>query len=167
MLAQTLNISALTSDRDQPIFIQADKVEVNETAGQSHYTGNVLMIQGTLKIKADEIIVYSKQGKPDKILIYGKPASIQQQPDDRKYIVHSKAHVIEYSAKSEIILLKTEAAIQDGNRLTTADLLEYDTRKSTMRAKKDETGKGRVITVIGPDEPAEDKQPAPEPKPVP
>jgi len=51
------------ADRDKPIEIEADTMTVDDSKSTSIYTGDVILTQGTLLIKADELIVrQDKQG---------------------------------------------------------------------------------------------------------
>src|SRR3990167_2866030 len=45
------------ADRDKPIDLEADSLSVNDAKKISTYTGNVILTQGTLTIRADKLIV--------------------------------------------------------------------------------------------------------------
>ena len=108
---------ALRSDRDQPIDIRADRVEISEKEEISQYIGNVNLKQGTLNIQADKITVYLNNGKLNRIVIQGDPATFQQQPEDNKDVVTSKALHMEYFANKQHLVLKDNAqVIQGANR---------------------------------------------------
>ena len=152
-------VHALESDRDQPIRIDADSVEINERTETSYYTGNVRLVQGSLKISADEVIVYLKQGDLQEIVIKGSPAQLEQIPDNRTEVVKSRARHMQYFANRQTLFLKQDAQVMQGGNLFRGDNIEYDTLTSTVRAKKDAGSKSRVHTIIQPG----DKQDAPTP----
>ncbi len=161
----TTNAYALLSDRDQPIEIEADRVEVNEKKEISHYQGNVRMHQGTLKIMADEVFVYMQEGRLDKIIILGQPAEFEQQPENKQDIVKSRAEHMEYFANKELLILKRNANIVQGGNHFSGDFIEYDTLSSTVKANKEQNSDSRVHAVIQPkteqDAPAEEPQQPP------
>ncbi|TNE78277.1 MAG: lipopolysaccharide transport periplasmic protein LptA, partial [Gammaproteobacteria bacterium] len=71
---------ALPSDASQPIKIESDRAERNDKKGTTVYEGSVVIRQGTIKIRADKVIVYTERNQVDRIVCIGKPAHYQQQP---------------------------------------------------------------------------------------
>ncbi|MGD8925615.1 MAG: lipopolysaccharide transport periplasmic protein LptA [Thioalkalispiraceae bacterium] len=154
---------ALRSDRDQPIDIQADRVEIKEKEEISEYIGNVHLKQGSLDIKADKVTVYLKNGRLIKILIMGNPAVFKQKPEDNKDVVRSSAMNMEYFASKQHLILKTNASVVQGDNHFSGDFIEYDTLNSTVKANKDKGSESRVHAIIKPgktssDQPATDQQ---------
>jgi lipopolysaccharide export system protein LptA len=141
---------ALQSDREQPIKLQADRVEINEKQATSLYQGNVHLQQGSLKIDADEVSVKMKDGQVDIIMIRGKPAILEQLPDNQTDLVRSRADYMEYYAAQERLLLKANAEVTQGNNLFQGDHIEYDTRNSVVKAHKDPGSDSRVHAIIQP-----------------
>lgn len=141
---------ALPSDHDKPIHIEADRVNIDEKHGVSHYIGNVRMTQGTMAIAADEVFVHLEDGMLDKVIVIGEPARFQQQTERSGEPVKSRAERIEYYADKGKLLLKDNAVvIQDGNRFS-GDHIEYDTRASVVKADKKADSDARVRAVIQP-----------------
>jgi len=151
---------ALQSDREQPINLQADRVEINEKQATSLYQGHVHLQQGSLKIDADEVSVQMKDGKLDIIIIRGTPAILEQQPDNQTDFVRSRANYMEYYAAQERLLLKTNAEVIQGNNLFQGDHIEYDTRNSVVKAHKDPGSDTRVHAIIQPGAKKENAPPA-------
>lgn len=162
---------ALRSDRTKPIDIKADRVEVDQRQQVSHYIGNVRMEQGSLKIIADEVVVYMEKGKLRKIVITGNPARFEQQPDNQQEVVSSRADNMEYYASEERLYLKHNAEVNQGANHFQGDFIEYDTLTSTVKANKAENSQSRVHAIIQPaTQKEENGQTAPAPdqtKPVP
>jgi len=66
---------ALKSDRDQPAQIEADETEIDFKTGIRTLTRNVIVIQGTLRIKADKLVAtYDKKGQLVKAVANGSLA---------------------------------------------------------------------------------------------
>ena len=157
ILALSLNQHgwALRSDRDKAIDIRADRVVVSEKEQSSRYSGNVYIEQGTLKINADEVIVYLKLGELDRIVIMGNPAHFEQQPDNSQNIVKSVAEQMEYYAKKETLVLRNNAEVIQGANRFKGDFIEYDTYNSVVKANKADDSQSRVHAII---QPKQDKQ---------
>ena len=49
--------AALSTDREQPIHIEADKLDIDESRQISIYQGNVQMQQGSLDINGDQLSI--------------------------------------------------------------------------------------------------------------
>lgn len=145
-----LNTYALTSDREQPIQVNADSMVAEEPKGFSHYKGNVLIVQGSLKVIADEVIIYFTDGELDKLIIKGNPAHLQQQPDNSEDLVYSQAKTMEYYATSDRLFLLEDAKVRQGNNHFSGARIEYDTRNSTVSATSEGKDKGRIRAVIMP-----------------
>lgn len=144
--------AALKSDRNQAIKIEADHVEINEKTQISHYRGNVLMEQGSLKIKANEVTVYIKDSVLYRLTIQGNPAYFEQVPDNKKELVKSRAKYMEYFATQQRLILKQDAEVLQGLNQFRGDQIEYDTLTSTVRANKDADSDSRVRAIIQPND---------------
>jgi len=156
---------ALRSDRNKPIDIKADRVEVDQRQQVSHYIGNVRMEQGSMKINADEVVVYMEKGILHKIVITGTPARFVQQPDNQQEVVTSRADNMEYYASEQRLYLKHNAEVYQGGNHFKGDFIEYDTLTSTVKANKAEDSQSRVHAIIQPaDQKKEDGQPGPTPE---
>jgi lipopolysaccharide export system protein LptA len=140
---------ALSSDRDQPMAIEADRVELDDGAGVSEYRGNVKVTQGTLVLTGDSMTVYNKGDKVEKVIMLGKPATYRQRPDNKDKDVRAKALRMEYYTTPERIILLREAEVeQEGDRLR-SERIEYDVAKDKVNAGTNDP-KGRVRIVIQP-----------------
>lgn len=152
---------ALRSDRDQPIDIRADRVEINEKEEVSKYIGNVSLQQGSLNILAEQVTVYLQNGRLSRIIIKGNPATFKQQPEDHKDVVTSRAQHMEYFANKEHLVLRDNAQVIQGANRFQGDFIEYDTLNSTVKANKSEGSESRVHAIIQPGKSDSDKQEQP------
>ncbi len=139
---------ALSSDREQPIFIEAEEVEIDKLKGFSRYLGNVKFVQGSLIIKGSSVLLYHNKGEINKVIIQGQPARFQQQPDEGEGSIISKANKMEYIAKQSRLFLFDSAKVSQGNNSFSGEKIEYDMVKGTVVANKDSSGKERVHAVI-------------------
>lgn len=146
------SVLALSSDREQPIFIEADQVEIDKLKGYSRYQGNVKFVQGSLIIRGRIVLLYHKDGVVDKIIINGKPASFQQLPDEGGSTIVSHAHKMEYLAKQSRLFLFKSAKVSQGKNSFTGEKIEYDIVKGTVVANKGSTSGNRIKAILEPEE---------------
>lgn len=143
---------ALSSDKDQPIDIVADSVDIDESRGTSTYSGNVEINQGTIRLRADQVVVEHRPGEPRKIDATGQPARFRQLPDDSKEYVNGVAKRMEYRLDSEELVLIGDAELTQGKDRFTSDRIVYDRVKAVVKAGAAAQGKERVRVTIQPDQ---------------
>jgi len=141
-------LSALSNDREQPIFIQADQVEIDKLKGFSRYQGNVKFVQGSMVIRGGIVMLYHKDGTIDKVIIRGQPASFQQMPDKGDVTIISRANKMEYFAKQSRLFLFDSAKVSQGNNSFAGEKIEYDIVKGTVVANKGSSDNGRIHAII-------------------
>ena len=141
---------ALSSDKNQPLNIDADSVEIDDKAGVSVYTGNVTATQGTLVLDADIVTIYSPKRELDKVVAEGNPARYKQRPDNKDEDVRAKAQRMEYYADKEKLILLEGGHLWQGLDEFSGNRIEYDTRRDVVNASMSSTGKERVRIVIQP-----------------
>jgi lipopolysaccharide export system protein LptA len=145
-------VGALSSDKDQPIEIVADSVDINESTGTSTYTGNVEINQGSIRLRADRVLVRHRPGEPRKIDATGTPARFQQLPDNSKELVKGTAQRVEYRLDSEELVLSGQAELTQGKDRFSSDRIVYDRVKAVVKAGAAAQGKDRVRVTIQPGE---------------
>ncbi len=155
---------ALSSDRDQPAVIEADDVEFDFRTGVRTYRGNVTVVQGTLRINSDKLVVHYKDGKMQNATAWGNPAEFQQRPDGKNDDVIGKGKKILLNEINNTLTLYTKASLKQGSDTAHGEVIVYDMAKdklrvkgaaSTQRAKKTKKGEkkkptGRSRIVIKP-----------------
>ncbi len=140
---------ALESDKDQPISIEADSVDLDDRKGQSIYQGNVELSQGSIRIRADRITVSQRKGQPDHILAEGRPVGFRQKADDNKGMITGQARKVEYDANSDVLYLIDSAELTQGKDSFKSDRITYDRAKARIRAGASAKGRERVRVTIG------------------
>ncbi len=164
-----LPAAALTSDKQQPIRIEADSVFIDDARGTAVYRGNVHFTQGSTQLQAEEVTVFSAdRQKVDKVVADGKPAKFRQRPDNREEDISGQAAHVEYYADGERVILEGDAHLWQGKNEFAGNHIEYDTAKEAVKALKAAAEEGRVQVIIQP-RPAADipapSSPAPTPAP--
>ncbi len=142
---------ALSTDRDQPINIEADRAEADNAKRITIYYGDVIIIQGTLKITGETVTIqYDDQDRLTKLVSEGKPARFRQLPDGKadtpeNYQV-AKAARMEYYARKDLIVLVGNAVYGHAGDQVAADRIVYDSVKSQMKAESRAAAEGEGQT---------------------
>ncbi len=153
---------ALTSDRDQPINIEADSATVHDKSGSSTYTGNVHLVQGTLNLRGDKMTVQMRNNHVETIVLTGNPATYVQRPDNSERDRHAEARRIEYHASSERMILLDNARIwQAENEEFRSDRIVFNLAEKTINAGGSD-GSERVRITLQP-QTSGTSTPAPQP----
>ncbi|WP_313229197.1 lipopolysaccharide transport periplasmic protein LptA [Stenotrophomonas acidaminiphila] len=151
LLAATLVPGVATareSDRNQPMDIVADNSGGNLAGGNGKYrfSGNVVIVQGTLEIHADTADVIQKNGETERVVLTGKQATLKQQMDDGTWM-NARADNMDYNVNSEVIVLTGNYKVDSERGSNAGQRMVYNTRSGDMQSGGDGT---RVRTVIQP-----------------
>ncbi|MCG8324588.1 MAG: lipopolysaccharide transport periplasmic protein LptA [Thiotrichales bacterium] len=132
----------LSTDKDQPIEVEADYAELDDEKGITIYKGNVIVTQGSMRINGDILTVtYNEEDDLDTLVVTGRPAHYQQMPDGGTILDEAEALQMEYySLKSLIVLINDALVKQEGLRFS-GNRIEYDTEKSKVYARGSQTVK--------------------------
>ncbi len=156
LLSITSLSHALSSDKEQPIQISADKVEIDNAQGKSIYSGNVEMIQGSIKITGNTATIYTDiDGNLKKADILGTPASFQQTPDNKEEIDAKADHIEVLYQKDEQVNLYKNASLIQGTNTFTGDKIKY--LMATDQVFADSQKDKRVKVIITPRKKPENK----------
>jgi lipopolysaccharide export system protein LptA len=136
--------AALDSDSSQPIYIESNTATYDERKGQTVYVGDVKATQGSLEVYGDQMTVYDKGGKTEKIVVLGNPSRLKQTPEGGKEDIHGTAQRSEYFPETGILILYDKALVWQGQNTTTSDRIEYDIKNGLFKAGSPTSGKQRV-----------------------
>ena len=117
---------ALRDDADQPIHIEGDDAEIDQANETIVYTGSVEVVQGTLRVLGDRMVVKVKGDQVERITTLGSPAKYSQELEDDQGEVQAHADAIVYHTAEERIYLNGQASLeQKGNKLS-GESIRYD-----------------------------------------
>ncbi len=140
-------VLAKTTDFSEPIEVNADRNEASLKQQMLVYSGNVIVKQGTLLIKADKLTVDRSGGEGKEVFIaVGKPAVYSQVLDGDKPI-QASAEEIRYAMATRVLTLTGKAEITQSGSLVRSAKIEYDLLKQQLSAESEE-GKERVTTIF-------------------
>jgi lipopolysaccharide export system protein LptA len=156
--------AALPEDQQQPIHITADSaVQENNVVT---YRGKVLIVQGSIRIDADEVVIYHDKGKLQRAVATGKPAHFQEQPDAGGGVIAGSANKLIYHSADQRVELLQDAFVDRDKSTVKGNRIEYLLPSKTVRAEGSANNpSGRVEMVLQPNQakPASPPQPAPLP----
>ena len=146
------------ADRDKDIEIESDMMTVDDAKSISIYKGDVIMTQGTLIIKANELTVREDSQGFQHSTAIGKPTTFKQKRDGLDEYIEGRAERIEYDGHMDKVHLYSKASVKRGNDTVFGDYIMYDTNAEFAQAlsgsTKDEDGntvkKGRTRVIIKP-----------------
>lgn len=146
------------ADRDQPINLEADSVQVNEAKKISTYSGNVILTQGTLMIRGDKLVVREDKEGFQHSTSTGNPTTFRQKRDGSNEYMEGSALRIEYDGRMDKVQLFNKAWVKRGEDVVHGDYISYDASSEyaevigggSQAAGNSGAGGGRVKAVIQP-----------------
>jgi len=140
---------ALSNDTEQPIYIDSDNQELNIQKNIVTFTGNVILRQGSIDIRADKVVITRPNGQDGQETIdaYGKPATFHQIMDDGKPIDGASLKM-RYETAIDFLKMTDEAIlIQEGSEIQ-GKVITYKIDEQRLVAESG--NKKRVTTILQP-----------------
>jgi lipopolysaccharide export system protein LptA len=150
LLAMVLLVPAWAreGDRSAPATIEAGRAEIERPDGVHRYFGDVVFVQGTLRITGDEMTVRAPNGTVQFAESIGDPATTRQQTDEGE-IVDAEASRIEYHADEQLVILTGDAVVTRGGERFTAGRIRYrtDTGRVVAGPSPEQEGEGERVRI--------------------
>ena len=148
---------ALQSDSKQPIAVEADSGSLDQANQSTTFTGNVIIRQGTLNIRASSVNVSRNEKSEQFVKASGAPVRFSQTLDGGKGTVNGQADNVDYSSATGIVTLTGRARVQRGGDVAEGAVITYNMRTevytisgSAATGAKSAAKSGRVSVVIQP-----------------
>jgi lipopolysaccharide export system protein LptA len=141
---------SLTGDANEPLEVIADSVVLDEKNGLSTFTGDAIVTQGSLILRANIIELHSSQEKVTRAIAVGSKddrAYYKQEQDNQQRFVEAHAVTITYSLDKQFIYFSGNADLIQGFNSFSAATLEYDILNDKVIAKKSEQQEGSTEPV--------------------
>lgn len=140
---------ALASDSEQPIAVEADNLEVREQDNISIYQGNVSLVQGSLEIKSDRLVIHFNDARELVLMeMTGQPARFRQLDDERQEML-GEAKTINYvESRSQLELLQDARFSHAGDTIE-SDRIQINTEDNNIQAGSSDSEQ-RVKMLIQP-----------------
>jgi lipopolysaccharide export system protein LptA len=150
VLLLSANSHAGKDDFTQEIEIASSNQKGDGIAKKSRFWGAVVIQQGSLIVKADEVEVDASLGEGKEIFIAtGEPATYSQQQQDGS-MVSAKANRIEYRRETRALSLDGNAEIQQNNSSVKGDSIIFNMQLEQILAQGENNEGGRVVTIFQP-----------------
>jgi lipopolysaccharide export system protein LptA len=133
LCATTTQVLGLSTDRDQPAEIEADDIEFDFKNGTRTYIKNVLVVQGTLRIKADKVVANYGEKDLENATAWGSLARFKQRPDDKPDDTEGWARKIIVDQVNNTITLIGKAALKQGPNTARGDTIVYNMATDKMK----------------------------------
>ena len=148
---------ALPADETQPVEIAADRMELDQRAGEALYLGRVVVTQGSLRIDADQVRIRSDEGGLQAVEANGDPARYRQlvateSGGEDQELSGSAARIL-YQAAERTITLEGNAQLRQGGHWFSAGRILFDLGARQLQATADPAQAGtdgRVRLVLPP-----------------
>jgi len=144
-----MQLFALSSDRVQPIQVEADSLEVREQENISVYTGNVLLIQGSLEFRCERLTLhFDDQNELVLMEMTGAPATFRQL-DDQQQELKGQAEQLQYRQSESILVLSGKARFSHKGDTIESNRIQVNTENESIQAGSSEPD-NRVRMLIQP-----------------
>lgn len=180
LAAASAPAQAERADRNKPMVVEADRDGTIDTQrGLTVFSGNALISQGTMLIRAERVEVRDPPGGTRTALALGapgKPATFRQKREGVDEHVEAQAERIEYDGATDTLRFTGQAALRRlrGGSIvdeTLGALIVWDNRSETLTvqggAPSPANPSGRVRATFGPAAPKAASAPAARAEPLP
>lgn len=106
------------ADRDKPINVESDRMEYDDARLVSTFIGRVVLVQGTLVIRADRLVLRQDADGYQYGVATGRPASFRQKRDnadkrdDIAQYIEGEGLTIDYDGKADVLTLRQQAVLR-------------------------------------------------------
>ena len=148
-----LPAQAEKADRTKPVHLEADNVTLDDVRKLSVFQGNVLLMQGTLMMRADRIEATQNDEGLQTVTATGKPVSFRQKRDGADEYIEGFADTIEYNGVQSLLKLQGNARLRKGGDEIRGSLITYDARTEFYKVTGQQNvpgAGGRVRVTITP-----------------
>ena len=123
-----LNAYALESDRQQPISIDADSASLDQKNQVTVFSGNVVVVQGTLSMHASLARVTRDAAGNQTMNAQGSPVYFRQQLDNNKGLAEGWGDRAEYASATNTVKLVGHAKVRRGGDQAQGEAISYNTK---------------------------------------
>ena len=149
LLGFSTQLCALESDSEQPIAVEADSLEVRESENISIYQGDVSLVQGSLEIHSDRLVIHFNDARELQLIeMTGSPARFRQL-DDEQNELQGEASQIDYTESESLLELRGGARFSQAGDTIEGELIRVNTETNAIEAGGSESDQ-RVKMLIQP-----------------
>ena len=127
------------ADRDQPLYLEADQVLIDEAKKISTFTGNVQLTQGTVLMRGDKITVTEDKDGFKRGMVQGKTASFRQKREGLDDYVEGNGERIEYDMRAEVVNFYVQARVKRGADEVRGEHITYNVKTEIFQVDSGST----------------------------
>lgn len=132
---------ALESDRQKPMDINADHFESSTKQGVSTLTGNVRIVQGTLKVQSEKAVVHQdEEATVTRAVLNGSPAQLEQDLDEGGHMV-ARAKEIDYDLGKDTVVLTGDVVVEQPRGELRGEKITYELATGRLTGSGEGAGK--------------------------
>ncbi|WP_423680691.1 lipopolysaccharide transport periplasmic protein LptA [Undibacterium sp. WLHG33] len=163
-LLSVSSVHAEKADSLKEMTIEADQFLNNGKTNVSTFSGDVVVVRGTLKVRAEKAVVTKSADEFQHVVLTAKPGAkitFRQKRDGGPDLwVEGESEKAEYDEKTEFVkfLFRAQIRYLDGNKVTQqqeGEFLSYDSKNDVFVGVNSSSGQavsggGRIKTTIQP-----------------
>ena len=125
---------ALSTDSEQPIAVEADNLEIRDTENISIYEGNVSLVQGSIKITSDRLVIHFNDANDLTLMeMTGAPARFRQLDDQGEEML-GEARRINYLENESLLELIEQARFSHAGDTIQSNRIRINTENNSIQA---------------------------------
>jgi len=126
---------AEAADKGKPINYSADSGDVNYQTKVGNLSGNVVITQGTMTIRADRIVFKQNADNSVSATAHGNPLSFRQKRDGADEYFEGYAQRAEYDGANEVLELFDRALLKRSQDEIRSNYIYYNAKTEQFRAE--------------------------------
>lgn len=140
---------ALSTDSEQPVYIDSDSQHLNLKSNQVTFLGNVTLTQGSIHITAEKVIITRNEntGDIDEIQGFGNLSTFSQKTDEGK-MLRGEARQLLYKMSDDMLTMIGKAKLSQEDSTISSSKIRYKIADQTLVADSDKNQ--RVSTIFQP-----------------
>jgi lipopolysaccharide export system protein LptA len=123
------------ADKEKPINYSADTGDVNYQTKKGALSGNVVITQGTLSIRADRIDFRQNPDNSVSATAFGNPVTVRQKRDGSDEYYEAYAQRVEYDGSKEFVELFDRALLRRGQDEIRSNYISYSAATEVFKAE--------------------------------
>ena len=123
---------AQQNDADQPVEVEADRLDLDDQAGTAIYTGEVHIQQGSMQLTGDRVELQRNAA--------GERAYIEQHPDPQEPVIRGWGRTIVYHVAERRVELIDRAELHQAGDTFDGGYLEYFLDRRVVQARAEAEG---------------------------
>jgi lipopolysaccharide export system protein LptA len=132
------------ADREKPMHLEADGMVVDDARKVSTFTGNVQLVQGTMLIRGDKIVVVEGEDGLKVATVHGNTASFRQKREGLDEYVEGYGERIVYNERTEIVDFYVKARVVREGDDVRGEHITYNQKTEIFRVNSGSAGEDGV-----------------------